>query len=223
VPLPLLIAGRVLTKSAVDFSPVEFIEQEPFFDCGDLLDMVLQCGNIAFVDAFRNLVQQFSRFPRCHIAALLKHRWAATVLGRRRPAAADTHRIKWGLLGGNELLDPHLVFPTVGEIVFVQKALIHTKAEVYQPYVSSIPRVPGPAEPGNPVFLTTDAESVKVVVGPGECDLDEVVEVGERAVRASNNSPPDHRVDVLNPNMYPVRGRPRFLTHGCQLTKLLIL
>ena len=64
---------------------------------------------------------------------------------------------------------------------------------------------------------------MKVVVGPGERDLDEVVEVGKGAFRANEKSPPDHRVDVPSPNMNGVGGRPGSLIHGRQLTRLRVL
>jgi hypothetical protein len=57
---------------------------------------------------------------------------------------------------------------------------------------------------------------MKVVVGPGERDLDDVVEVGEGTLRADDDSPPDHRVNAPNPDMNPVRGKSGFLIHGYQ-------
>ena len=64
---------------------------------------------------------------------------------------------------------------------------------------------------------------MKVVIGPGESDLDGVVEVSKGALGRHNESPPDHRVDRPNPNVNPVRCRPSFLIHGCQLNNLAVL
>ena len=112
---------------------------------------------------------------------LLKSGGTAAVLWRSGTAAPDAHRIRLHLLWRDQLLNSHLVFPTIGKVVLVQKAFIHTKVEIAQPEVASIPRVSGTAQPRNPIFLAANAEAMKVVIGPGECDLDGVVEVSEGA------------------------------------------
>jgi hypothetical protein len=61
---------------------------------------------------------------------------------------------------------------------------------------------------------------MKVIVGPGKGDLDDIVEVGEGVVGADDQSPPDHRVNAPDPHMYLIRRRHGFLTHGCQLNNL---
>ena len=71
------------------------------------------------------------------------------------------------------------MLPRVGEVVFVEKAFIHTKVEINQPEVAGVLRVPGTAQPRDPELLAMNPEAMKVIVGPAEGDLDYIVEVRE--------------------------------------------
>ena len=62
-----------------------------------------------------------------------------------------------------------------------------------------------------------NSKAMKVIVGPGEGDLENVIEIGERVIRADYQSPPNHRVDAPNPHMDPIRHRTGCITHACQL------
>src|SRR6516165_12243319 len=96
------------------------------------------------------------------LAAAEKRRDRRSPLAERH-GRPDAHRIRLRLLWRDELLNSHLVFPTIGKVVLVQKAFIHTKVEIDQPDVSSIPRVPGTAAPRDPILLAANAEAMKVV------------------------------------------------------------
>ena len=118
----------------------------------------------------------------------------------------------------NQLLDAHLVFPAVAEVVLVKKAFIHSKVEIDQPDVPGVLRIRGTTQPRDAELFSVDAEAMKVIIGPSEGDLDDVVEIGNGIAGGDNESPPDHRVDAPNPHMNPVRRRTGSISHAASLT-----
>jgi hypothetical protein len=209
-----------LTQSAIDLPPIKLIQQKPFFHRADLVDSVPHSGDVTLVNTINDLVQQFSSFPRSSITTFLEGDRAAAVLWRCRPASTDAHRIEWRLFEWDEPLDPHLVLPPVGEVVFVEKAFIHTKVKIGQTDVPGVLRVPGPTKARDTELLAVDPKAMKMIVGPGEGDLDDIMEVRQGIVGADHQSPPDRRINAPDPHMNPVSSRIRLSCHGCQLSNL---
>jgi len=63
------------------------------------------------------------------------------------------------------------------------------------------------------VFLT-DAEAVEVEVGPIEADLQNGVQVGQGAVGSDEKAPPEHRVNVPDPDVDEISFGLGILFHG---------
>ena len=76
-----------------------------------------------------------------------------------------------------------------------------------------------PGELDDPLYDADTNGTLDVTIGVDESRVRRGVRgrATNCVLRADDDSPPDHRVDVPNPNMNPVRSRPGFLIHGCQL------
>ena len=70
-----------------------------------------------------------------------------------------------------------------------------------------------PAEARHGVVLLADAESMEVKVRPVEADLQDDVNIGEGAVGPYEKASPEHRVDLLNPDVDTVSLGMRILFH----------
>ena len=83
------------------------------------------------------------------------------------------------------------------EIVLVHKTLTHTKAKLSEPHCGSVVVKAHATDMGNAVFFAVNAETMQMVITPPKSDLQNVVQVGNRAVTADQHSSPDHRADAL--------------------------
>jgi hypothetical protein len=93
------------------------------------------------------------------------------------------------------------VLSPVTEVVFVQESLVDAEFAVAE---ANLARIGGEADStasADPVILAVDVEPMEVQVTPVESNLQGVMEVGDGAVRADQQPPPDHRADAPNPGV----------------------
>jgi multidrug efflux pump subunit AcrA (membrane-fusion protein) len=64
------------------------------------------------------------------------------------------------------------------------------------------------------VVLLPDAEAMEVEVGPSKADLQDKVQVGQGAVGSDEKAPPEHRVNVPDPDVDQVSFDLGMLFHG---------
>ena len=88
-----------------------------------------------------------------------------------------------------DLLDPEVVLPVVGEVVLVQEALADAQPESSQPHAARVDAAVVS------VLAPLDHEAVQVLTAPAQCDLQGGMQVGDRAVAADEQPAPDQRAD----------------------------
>jgi hypothetical protein len=81
---------------------------------------------------------------RVPLAQLQECPWPTTVLGRYSASAADADWVASVRLKRQDLLEAHVVLPTIGEVVLVQEALADAQSNIKQPHSSRLSRKPMP-------------------------------------------------------------------------------
>ena len=132
---------------------------------------------------------------------------------------SHTHRIGPAGLYFQPFLDPHLVLPEIAEIVLIQEAFIDAKVQVGQLDFPCIVAAE-PAEAWHGVVFLANAKTMEMEVRPVEADLQDDVKIGEGAVGSYEKAPPEHRVDLPNPDVDTVSFELRIVFHdGASLSK----
>jgi hypothetical protein len=130
-----------------------------------------------------------------------------------RPAAAHTDGV--GPLGPDRRapLEAHLELPPIAEVVLVQEPFIGAKVQVGQLDLPCV--VAGKAVAArHSVVLLADAEAMEVEVGPSKADLQDKVQLGQGAVGPEEKAPPEHRVNLPDPDVDEVSFGLGILFHG---------
>lgn len=123
------------------------------------------------------------------IAESLKARKPAAVLRRTRPRSFEAHRVLQRLDVTLEGLNHDGVRPRVARVVFVSEAVTghHDLGESVSLFIG---KMVVPIRVGDPISSTANLEGVKMAVLSPHGDLDDVVELRERAVTGNEHSSP---------------------------------
>ena len=133
--------------------------------------------------------------------------------------ASHTHRIGPAGRYFQPFLDPHLVLPEIAEIVLIQEAFIDAKVQVCLPDFPCIVAAE-PAEAWHGVVFLANAKTMEMEVRSVEADLQDDVKIGQGAVGSYEKAPPEHRVDLPNPDVDTVSFGLRIVFHdGASLSK----
>ena len=110
--------------------------------------------------------------------------------------------------------DPDLVPPGIAEVILVEEPFVAAELEAVEPDRVGIVSEPGSPDPAEAIVAAVDAEAVEVGVGPAEGDLDGRMEIGQGAVAADQEPPPDHGANLADPDMELVDLGRGFIGHG---------
>ena len=97
------------------------------------------------------------------------------------------------------LLEADLVSPQVKEVIFVKEPLFRAKVQVPQPYLGWVIAEANTTGLVHAVSLAADDELVQMGICPAHRDLQGVVQIGNRAITAHQQPPPDKRADLAQP------------------------
>ena len=126
---------------------------------------------------------------RVVLAPLQERPGPATVFGRGGATATDAAWIDAPRRQRQDLLDPDVVLPVVGEVVLVQEALADAQPESSQPHAARVDVAVVS------VLAPLDHEAMEVLAAPAQRDLQGGMQVGDRAVAADEQPAPDQRAD----------------------------
>ena len=101
-------------------------------DADQLVDPIANRFQIVGVEVVPDIFDQFLDCQRDFVTAGHEGMRAAAVLWRRSALATDAARIDAFLLQHQARLHAHLMFPSIVQIVFVEKPFVDTKAEIAQ-------------------------------------------------------------------------------------------
>jgi hypothetical protein len=98
------------------------------------------------------------------------------------------------------LLHPDFVLPVVVEVVLIKKPLTHPELEVRQVNRLRVIVKRQTSPVAHAIVFPVNVEAVQMGVGPTEGNLECIVEIGDRAVTANQQSPPDDGTDASQKN-----------------------
>jgi hypothetical protein len=211
-----LVARSILPEPAVDPAPVEPVQIEPLPQGLDGLELVADGLEIPGVHGFDQSFQVLAHVEWGRIASSQEGPGAATVFRRCPASPPDTERIAPLRLLRELPLDPDLVLPGIAEVTLVEEAFVAAELEVGEANLVGILGEPGPSRPTDAVIPGVDAEAMEVGVGPAEGDLERVMELGQGAVGAHQEPPPDHGADLPDPDVELVDLGRRLIGRGKQ-------
>ncbi len=116
---------------------------------------------------------------RVALAQLEERLRATAVLGRHSTLSTDTAWIESARFERQDLLDVHVVLPTVNEVIFVQEALMESEPEIGEMHAARVDEAFGA------MLTSVNHEAIKMLVAPAEGDLQRSKQVGNGAVATS--------------------------------------
>jgi hypothetical protein len=199
--LPPLIARCVQPETTIDLAAVGALEREPLAEGLNRLRLISEGVAIAGIDTLDDLLKVLADMPRDRVPAFLESPGASGTFRRSCAPPADADRILPSRFRGEPAFDPDLVLPRVAEFVLVEESFVGAELEAVETDLACITGIRGSADPAHTVVAAVDAKAVEVEVGSDEGDLDSVMEVGQCTLVADQKPPPDHGVDLADPDM----------------------
>lgn len=93
------------------------------------------------------------------------------------------------------------MLPSITEVIFIDKALVLTKANVSESYLAWMIDKPIAPDFRDAIALVSDTKFVEMRIGPAHGDLKRVMQIRNATVVANQQAAPDHRADFPQP--YP--------------------
>lgn len=90
--------------------------------------------------------------------------------------------------------------PAIGKVILIRESFKWAQMKISKAHLSSISREPQAAGAVDTILPTPKGEAMQVLVAPTEGNLDRVVEIGEGVVAKQEQSTPDHRTDLAQPD-----------------------
>jgi hypothetical protein len=105
------------------------------------------------------------------------------------------------------------VLPQIAEIVLIQEAFIDAKVQVPKLNFPGIVATTQPATAWHSVILLPDAKAMEMEIRPIKADLQDDMKIGQSAVGSHEKAPPEHWVDLPNPDVDKVNFELRIVFH----------
>jgi len=206
---------------AIDLQPAQQVHELFIVIVNSVVVMVI--ANVVFLasagcDGLEQLQQPLGDAKgRVALAQFQERPRPAAVLGWDSAPAANTDWVASPRVERQDVLDPHVVLPAVGEVVFIEEAFTDAQAKVGQAHPSRIVAEADPAVTADPVLTAVEDKAVQVLIAPAQYSLKGGVEIGDGAVAPDEQAAPDQRADAAQNDAklvhhgLEVRGRLRHL------------
>jgi hypothetical protein len=122
--------------------------------------------------------------------------WTATVFCRSRPLLANAARVAVLRLYRELFLNTDVVLPQVPKIILIEESLAEPKAKVGEANLGWIMGKPHTTRLRDAVVSPPDDELGEMVAFPAHHNLEDIVQVGNGAVAADQEAPPNRWTDL---------------------------
>lgn len=211
---PSPIARGIQPEAPIDLPAVEALEREPRAHGLDRLQLIADGLEIAGVNPLEDPLQMLADLPRDRVAAFQERPRASRVFRRSCTPSADADRIPPLRFLRKPEFDPDLVLPRVAQVVLIKEPLVESEPEVGESDLACILGRRESADSTDAIVAAVDAKPVEMEITPAESDLEHVMEVGEGAIAAHQEPPPDHGADLPDPGMELVDLGRGLIGHG---------
>jgi len=123
-----------------------------------------------------------------------RHHRTTAVLGRDSPPSTHTAWMESAGFERLDVLDAHVVLPTIDEVVLVKETLMEAEPEIGEAHEARIEEAIGA------MLMSVNREAMEMLVTPAECDLQRSMQVGNPGVASNEQASPKQRPDAMQGN-----------------------
>src|SRR5215471_18643851 len=174
-------------QAMVDGSPSKVLANDPVGKPPELILIVIQIVAV-IKEKLRKLRQDFPQ--RVLVLQFHKCPRAAAVLDWPASFPCHAEGVTLRRVKRENLLQTNLMLPPVGQVIFVDPRFLPVEVEVPQLDLVRIVVEADPSRSRDPIRFSTNKESVQMVIGPAERNLQRVMKLGNRAVAAHEQATP---------------------------------